>query len=613
MHTAWRHALAAFGAFFVVALTLAASAPAVRTQAAPVAAAADVDLARGRPYMITTTLPDRWLHHVEAVCFPDTGHRLTDGEIGPMDWTFHGPWVGFLRQERRDVVLDLGAVRTIHQLSAWFLQDRRGGIRFPKEVAFAVATQPGLWQTLGRVPTRIPLYAPGPVRQAFTLGDLCVAARYVRVSFTPEVWCFLSEVACIGTPSVLRGTPVAVPSLAMSVRDRGYLPASLPVLHGRRHEVLIYNGYVPRHPSVGHWTSQMFLPYVAYIDPQGHVRDWLFDTFLFLPFTCGPSGGRYAYGSATQADWRWYVDQLFTPGTQLAALDHAVATAEAALHQRGRQVSVVLAIPFPGRTDRFLAGLPLDPAQVGHPRSLAERAAVIEDYVRDVLAHWRRAHFPHLSLAGFYWLAESIPEAESPDEHRLIRLASAIVHAAGPYAFDWIPFHESEGFRTWREDGFDDVLMQPNYAFDAGPDRLANNAWLARKYGLGVEMEMDWRVLRRDPEGDAARRRYQDYLDAAYRYGYRQTLLAWYQGYQVLRAAMLSPDPAIRRIYDDTYLFVRRRHGSSHRAAHLSPYYGRTARACGYGARPRGPGRASPQTTDSAEGNQLSRRDTETC
>ena len=99
-------------------------------------------------------------------------------------------------------------------------------------------------------------------------------------------------------------------------------------------------------------------------------------------------------------------------------------------------------------------------------------------------------------------------------------------------------------------------MLQPNYSTfaDARPSRLAEAAGIARRVGMGVEIELAY-AARTDPE---RRARYRAYLDAGAKYGFMDhSILGYFQSIGLLREFAVSPDPAIRDLYDQTYRFVK--------------------------------------------------------
>src|SRR5690606_24869958 len=83
----------------------------------PSAAAADPrDVAEGATYTVSARFPDPAYEQSERTSYPDDGFELTDGVHASLDFT-DPAWVGYLRQVSRDVVLDLGEVKTLRSLS----------------------------------------------------------------------------------------------------------------------------------------------------------------------------------------------------------------------------------------------------------------------------------------------------------------------------------------------------------------------------------------------------------------------------------------------------------------------------------------------------------------
>ncbi|WP_259391822.1 DUF4855 domain-containing protein [Paenibacillus thiaminolyticus] len=69
----------------------------------------------------------------------------------------------------------------------------------------------------------------------------------------------------------------------------------------------------------------------------------------------------------------------------------------------------------------------------------------------------------------------------------------------------------------WQDVGLDAAAYQPNYCFEPlSIDRLADGVKTAKRFGMGVELEFDNRMLK----DEAFRKRFHEYLDAAYDYGF---------------------------------------------------------------------------------------------
>lgn len=309
------------------------------------------------------------------------------------------------------------------------------------------------------------------------------------------------------------------------------------------------------------WTPDRFLPYVTYVSAEGAPQDWFFDTFLVLAYTA-PSGRSlcpgFGTGPATLEDWRSYVDhrlfggpgyvdeRLWAQPGELGHLNEAVRIAGRALGEPNRRVRVLLALPYPhpdAESFGSLEGRPLDLSQQ------EDRLEALRWYVDYSLRRWVESRFDHLVLGGFYWIHEEV----RPGDRALIPEVSALVRRRLLPLF-WIPWFDAPGVREWRSLGFHFALHQPNfYFYEVPPERLGEAAEIARRYHMGVELELDRRVL----ESEEHRLRYRRYLEAGVEFGYIAAgQLGWYDDRALLECSR-SGRPEARAIYEETYRFVR--------------------------------------------------------
>lgn len=329
----------------------------------------------------------------------------------------------------------------------------------------------------------------------------------------------------------------------------GYLAPGTPEVGGVRHLVLVYHG-MKRRPL---WNAENLLPYVAYVDEAGRPKDWLFDSFLFIEFSTDGDAWLHHYREGKPqpalADWQWLADSPFRETAGLAGLDAAVAKAGEALGDPGRRVKVVLTLPAPPAKERAFGPLPGEDGTLDFSRE-GDRQRALRWYLDEVVRQWRARTYRHVELAGFYWLAEAIPQADAD----LVRWTAAAVRERG-FRLTWIPYHGAQGLRQWRERGIDAVMMQPNYFFRPGADAamLMQAARLSRAYGAGVEMEFDARAL----ADEDFRSRFWAYLDAGVKYGWmKEALLGYYEGGGALLEFLKKPEQG-RELYDALYRFVK--------------------------------------------------------
>ncbi|NPV48599.1 MAG: DUF4855 domain-containing protein [Armatimonadetes bacterium] len=330
-----------------------------------------------------------------------------------------------------------------------------------------------------------------------------------------------------------------------------YCPPDSPQSGGMRDIMLAYMGRDA-------WKQAAFLPYVAYLDKQqgGKPVDWFYDSWLFLMFGGAPSGGSYAFGSATKADWDFYFDLLFAPDQNLAALNACVEEVGRQLGDTDQVCPVIIMIPHLAPTMRDFGDVDGD----GQPEDCsrdADRLKAFRWAVDTVLARWRPEAYPHLRLWGFYWMNEGV----YGEDEQVCKDTAAYCHSKG-YGLHWIPWFRAGGFDRWRDLGFDFVVMQPNYAFMKNPagavvpdeGRLTHNANLSRDHGLGVEMELDTNT----EVSPGKRLNLQLYLNHGVDEldGYMNgAVRAYYQAEDFIARLYHSDLRDANRLYDDLYRF----------------------------------------------------------
>lgn len=313
----------------------------------------------------------------------------------------------------------------------------------------------------------------------------------------------------------------------------------------RRERIILSYNSANRPP----WTAQELLPYVAYVRPDGAPEGWFFDAFLLLGLNAASGRGLCpGFGDpSTREDWVWYLEQrLFGSGHHLAELDRAVALAKEQLGDRDHRVRVIIAVPYPDARQMQFGEIGGNPVSFA---TAAGRARAVQWYLSQVSQRWARAHFRHLVLGGFYWIHEEVP---SEDEELIPQVAALVRKQLLPLY--WIPWFGARGAGEWWRCGFTIAIQQPNYFFfDVPPERLREAAEFASTHGMGVELELDGRILTSADH----RARYRRYLDAGVELGFMgNAILAWYEDSALLRAAH-AREPAVRAFYDDTYAFAR--------------------------------------------------------
>ncbi|GIP39489.1 hypothetical protein J31TS4_27690 [Paenibacillus sp. J31TS4] len=522
-----------------------------------------VNLAAGRTPAVTLISGDQAQKDKEAAMMP----RLTDGVLGTGDWSKgRDKYVDFYRSIGRSVELDLGQLSTVREIGFRTLQDTSAGIGIPAGVAFSLSDDGGrTWRYLGTVPGNEAEPADAK-HKVFKLSGLNYKADRIKVGFDVSVWIFADELSVKGQPGVAEDA-VQAPDLGYDdpYKEVNAFPApGSEQVRGTRNDYLIYAGWHTDGTVKEEKTVEKLLPAVAYLDASGAIKDMLFDSFTFLPYATGSSGRSLvtapsADKAGNKADFQEYMDFLFDETNQLAALDRATAQAKEALGRPDYRAKVKIAIPrpLPVQTDfGTVDGKPLNfnAAAVGDEKALANRAAAAKWYIDEVTKRWDPAKYPNLRLDGFYWLHESIEVLPNNGEERMLQAINAYIHEKGLMSY-WIPFYQANGFFKWKSLGFDYAILQPNYAFYDSPDnRPTEAAELAKRFGLGIEIEIHWNGL----TVEADRQKFLRYLDQGVTAGYmNDSVRAWYMGTDTLQQANASTVPTQREVYDKTYASIK--------------------------------------------------------
>ena len=187
----------------------------------------------------------------------------------------------------------------------------------------------------------------------------------------------------------------------VSVSGDAAMP-STDVLNGYENVCLTYT-YRPTSSHGGRQEVSDLLPYVAYLDTEGNMQDFFFDTYLFLPcVTYGPSGSKLhggPYASTKAIDWIDYVEDTFTPGYNVDALDAAFGQAKATLGDSERKAGVFFTILYPAYNSKnfgSLGGKSLDMSKK------ADREYAIKWIIDEQMKIYNQRGYENLELLGFY-------------------------------------------------------------------------------------------------------------------------------------------------------------------------------------------------------------------
>jgi hypothetical protein len=239
-------------------------------------------------------------------------------------------------------------------------------------------------------------------------------------------------------------------------------------------------------------------PLVAYIDPSGQPKDWMFDGMMI--FNVKLENG-LSPSPQTVLD---YERALFDDG-QLAELASIVATLRVKLNAPTYRLKVYLAAPY-------------------EPKG---GVAGVKTALGKLISRFKALGRDEIQLVGFYWgYEEGFKDWNAPT--RMSAVASYL-HGAG-YELTWIPYFTALSdalLCKWKSYGFDHVNLQPNY-FNTKTATKARFADVDRKRRLcglhGVEREFSWQVTNQSVPGGSDMEKQtesgRDYLEASDTYGW---------------------------------------------------------------------------------------------
>ncbi|MDD2431985.1 MAG: DUF4855 domain-containing protein [Firmicutes bacterium] len=532
------------------------------------------NLALDKPYKVITAWPDDYLRQLEET-YEDTGSKeLTDGDFGSTNYT-DSAWRSFLRQGGRTIIVDLGEVKTINEITGHFLQFWDVGIFVPRFIDYYLSLDNESFAYMGQVETSVGPWNLNNQKEQFTLKGLNHQARYVKIQFPADVNVFMDELEVFGIDGVL---PASHKLQITEERDqeklweksailgpeafpaRGYMPKGSAEAAGAEHIVISCYAF-PSSPEDGTWSCFDYVPYVSYISEESMPTDWFFDTILMSPQGDTPSGNKlYATDpshAATIEDWIWYVEETFLPKKQIPALNKAVEICGNLLQDHDHKVKVILSLVNPspfqsdfGALEKGGESLNFNYQSVGNEQALENRLTAVKWLIDQLIDGFEKAGTENLELIGFYWHPESIGYCQSPNDDEFVRKVSELVHEKD-LKFFWIPFYGAIGSYDWHNFGFDVAILQSNYIFsDTGEERLRETARIANYFGMGIEMEKHWF------DTSVERNKWRDSLNGGVKYGYMNAVVGYYQNFKDFSRA--TTDYNKRSLYYDyVYQFVK--------------------------------------------------------
>lgn len=436
------------------------------------ASAAETNLSAGKSYTVEY---DSKIDNAYPARAYKAEKSLTDGKLASRASYSDPAFLKLYRGTSVSVTIDLGEECAVSSVEMRSLQIKSAGVECVRYVHVAVSTDGESFGTVGSLYDGKSITSANSsiVTHKVKLDD-AYAARYVRVSFSCDVYVYCDEISVYGT-KVASGAKVAPADTPKE--DVGFSGG----IDGIENVVLMY--------TVANYTPQKLKPYFAYVDTDGNATDIMFESMLFLP--SGASG----YDYSTQKGWDAYTDNLFGTGKNinLTALNTLVGEMRGELDlPEDYRYPVFLSVPYLEVSSKAIDGIV--------PNSLKNRLTYITKYVDTLIRRFESEGFTNLEFKGVYWHHELVNYTSSDHETDLIKQYNEYVHSKGLKSI-WIPYYCAPGFETAVELGFDSATLQSGYAFPRSGDGLKeigqvmpgaveDSAAQAKKYGLGMEFEL---------------------------------------------------------------------------------------------------------------------------
>ena len=363
------------------------------------------------------------------------------------------------------------------------------------------------------------------------------------------------------------------------------------------------------------WSKDRWRKHVSYTDEDGQEH-WLFDSFLLIEGqqtgVYGGTGYTYVITEAStpsapkklwqelldfwftggtflwqESGWgngktsfgRWYSGRMVTPSPvfadgQLSALDECVGEVAARIGAPPSKRYVIMALPEPIYFDNYISA-------VNNPGSgntvywgdingrqldfslVSDRVRAYRWFIDETRAAFARKNYRNIELLGFYILPEVLSltwrqEYKKYDE--VLPAVASYLHNCNEGLY-WIPYNMAEGYKVWKDFGFDIAYMQPNYYWDEDGKHPMNLTFQEiNRYGMGLELEFEYSMVENVNGASSAekyRSRFDEYLSWAKASGvYGTRSIALYSGTDAMQQLADSPLPGDRAMYHKLGHFI---------------------------------------------------------
>lgn len=492
--------------------------------------------------------------------------KLTDGKKANLD-SHNSAWFRLYRGTKNIITLDLEDVCAVKSVSIGQLQLKKAGIMCSRYVYVAVSEDGEKFATVGSVTDKNSVTSENTKKITHNvILDNYYRARYVRLTFSNDVFTYNDEIEVMGSEDVTKGVS------AEPDPEPEYINAFPTDIDGVKNIVLMYCGDYNRgeNTTIGKITEEELLPYFAYVDKSGQPEDTMFDSMLFLPLHPVANGSNnteeYSFGKKT--GWEIYIksvmgkDSNTNSNTNIAALDNLVEEYGAQLGiSEDYKYPVYISCPFIHLSDNEFGEIN---GEMITPSSFESRDKIVKWFVDLIISSFNEADFKNVKLNGIYWHDEVVSYGLTEYEDELIKSFNEYVDTKGLSSI-WIPYYCAPGYETWKELGFDAAVLQSGYAFgdneetgEKFPEVVDDTLAQAKKYGLGMEIETSGTLTDDKTDGFD---RYYKYLHSAYSNGLMENgLCMYYQGggpgafYNCAKTS----NPKARMAYDLTYRYINK-------------------------------------------------------
>ena len=473
---------------------------------------------------------------------------LTDG-IRPTDtYCYNGKYFFARGGDAIDIFYDLEKLSSVDRFTIGMLEQGEWGIAGPKYADVFLSENGSDWY-------KVASYDRGdePVSSQvkkvlldFKL-DKAYAARFVRFRIESSAM-FIEELEAFGTKEVKKSTKrLADSEFESSIY---YTNAETEQFATTENTPIKAEDIVIIYGNKNSEQKNMLLPFVAYLDDEGNIKDTFMDGFLYCNSGELPSGSLPHLENYKQ-DWEHVYDITFNGAAGLDKLEETVQQVKDALDKPDYKVQVYFTFLTIKDTVKNFGDV--DGDGVTEDLLTAEgRKKVIDWYIDLNTNEFNSRGYKNLEIGGFYWINEAV--TWGADDSAIIKEVAGYVHEKDSY-FLWIPYYKANRFYLGNELDFDIVCMQPNVVFtsDAPLWRFDSTAEMVKARKMCVEIEHTYQALS-DPN---FARSYMLYLYYGAVTGYMDAIHIYYDDTDNFAQMGYSDNPLCRMQYDATYEFIK--------------------------------------------------------